>query len=151
MLGIQSTEAQHVSCIRNANQVGNWYTTFDQEDPAGVTRPANILPSQFPPSAEELASGRYPLHRCMRFFPHHGASHRQQMMSCMNRYPLLTTWEYSTLDPSVHTFCLPVPRERCLSAGCSSAEGWSGGRSQRARTCWGSLLHVAQPYHSQPP
>ena len=121
---------QHASWFL-PNQVGNWYTTFDQEDAATVSRPANIIQSQFPPSTEELASGRFPLDRCMRFFPHHGAcvpprvalwkpSHRT--LACGTRD--IVSIEGSAGEPLLNADGKPHAGRACGSFGLSRGSWW---------------------------
>lgn len=50
-----------------AKESGGWFESFDE---VPQRRRKKIVASLFPPSEEELASGRFPLERCMRLVPH---------------------------------------------------------------------------------
>lgn len=46
---------------------GGWFTSFDE---VPLRRRKKIVQSLFPPSSEELTSGKFPLERCVRVVPH---------------------------------------------------------------------------------
>lgn len=62
----EGTKKEEDSCMKDDGGVG-WFTSFDD---VPLRRRKKIVQSLFPPTEDEVASGDFPLQRCMRLVPH---------------------------------------------------------------------------------